>query len=109
MWIPNIFKTKYQLVKTEIISVIVKNNLTLSEEPGKIYFYLYESKSRKRMIEWKKTVDSNNNFDPLKEYTEKIYPWLKGVDFDDIPSYWEVVRAKKETKVRGLYKLILSK
>lgn len=109
MWIPKIFKTKYILVKTlEVDNVIREDAFGNTIEKGSLYFYLYESKKRDRKIEWKKTITINDNFDRIGCYTKKIYPWLNGMDFDDIPSYWEAVVVKKKSKVRGLYKLILA-
>ena len=86
--------------------------LTVGATTGDI-LTLYRDMAYQRLTDYQTSGDFlaqevNDDFDRINTYTRKIYPWLQGMDFDDILSYWEVVVAKKEAKVRGLYKLILA-
>ena len=89
---------------------VVVGKGTSYEETGTLTFYLYESPDGERKLESKHSVPrANNNFNGLEEYTGKIYPWLQGMNFKDIPSYWDVTWSNKEKYVKNLYKKILSK
>lgn len=100
-------KKDWQLVRTFYVDVVVGAN-TNDEEQGVLNFYLFETENNERKIEWKHSVKrANDNFDAVNIYTQKIYPWLKGMDYSDIPSYWEVVKDKKEKYVKILYRQLL--
>ena len=69
-------------------------------------FYLYETYNGKRKADHKVGYTEHavsDNFNNIIEYTHKIYPWLMGKDFDDIPGYWDVVKEKRPKDINRMY------
>lgn len=100
-------KKEWALVATMHIDVVVGHG-TPQEENGRLSFYLYEAPDESRKIESKHSVSrANDNYDGIGEYTEKIYPWLKGMHFSDIPSYWDVKRKDNDKYIKHMYTRLL--
>jgi len=100
-------KKDWVLVATMHIDVVVGKG-TLDEEEGRLSFYLYEAPDEERRIESKHSISrANNNYDGVYNYTEKIYPWLKGMHFADIPSYWDVRAKDNEKYINHMYTRLL--
>ena len=92
-------ESEYVLVKT-----ITINNITTPTHKGTLYLYLFEKEDGKRKVEHKITIPASNNLDGVPTYSETVYPWLKGKDFIDIPSYWDVVKERRPDEIKQMYK-----
>lgn len=103
-WLPFKKEEKFALVK-----IFILKNVRAKKEFGVLYFYLYEDRNRNRKYEHQCSIVSNNDFSNISNFQEKVYPWLQGVDFSDIPSYWGSTRETKKEQVKQLYKLLLKK
>src|SRR5690348_17570219 len=95
-------------LKKEKDNFLLVKNITIDKvhsgaQEGTLYFYLYESKSGKRKIEYKITIQASDNFAGIAYYSETIYPWLQGKDFKDIPSYWDVVKERRADDIKRMY------
>lgn len=100
-------KKDWVLVATVHIDVVVGKGHP-NEEEGKLSFYLYEAEDESRKIEVKHSVRrASNNYDGVYVYTEKVYPWLKGMHFSDIPSYWDVRTKDNGKYVKHMYVRLL--
>jgi hypothetical protein len=86
-----------------------KKDKSITEET--IYYYLYESNFSNRKMEIKETgycKEYNRGIEhPI--YLSSIYPWLKGRNYKDIPTYWDERKNENEEYIRELYKRILNK
>lgn len=93
---------KFLLVATFVSRGVHKGD---SKDVANLYFYLYENDAGDRKMEWKCRIKfkQNANMAGLTEYSEKIYPWIQGKDFDDIPSYWDVLNERREGAVKRIY------
>lgn len=100
---------EWVLVKYIDLNVISTNNIGFRVDT-KLCFYLYESRSGKRKYKFKHGLDHKSpNFNQLDEFTLKVYPWTKGINFPDIPSYFDKIRYNRKRQVNQLYKLLLKK
>ena len=96
-------KSEYVLVKTITIdNVTTKTGVHINT--GSLYLYLFEKEDGERKIEYKITIPASSNLDGIPTYSEKVYPWLKGKDFADIPSYWDVVKERRPDEIEQMYK-----
>jgi hypothetical protein len=101
--------TRKKSNNTEILVKVIEFDIVAyNNEKGKLYFYLYETEEGNRRCEHKCSINGlSSDFTNIPEYQVKIYPWLKGRDFTDIPSYCEVARESKERHIKLLYNKIL--
>lgn len=94
-------KNKYILVKT------IKIPIQRVRDPniiGDLYFYLYENRKGHRKEERMATNSFETDIKNIHDYYEKIYPWLEGQDFPDIPGYWDVVKEKRKDAIKKMYR-----
>ena len=88
-WIKNKFtKEKYKLVKT----ITRKVNVHTPKSSGTFYFHLFESNRGNRKVEL--GTDLQGVVGPLQglanqipEYHNIVYPWVNGINDNDIPTY----------------------
>jgi len=75
-----------------------------------IYYYLYESNLGRRRFEIKETGYCKDycKGSEMKYYLKYVYPWSRGENFNDIPSYWDKINGENTKHVDRLYKLILT-
>lgn len=90
-WLLNFFASR----KPVLVKVLTANVLGDMHKEGTLYYYLYENRYGKRSYEYKCTLDvrsqalyeySMRN----KQYTETIYPWLKGRNNPEIPKFSDI-------------------
>lgn len=107
MW-PFKKKQDWKLVKTISIDITVGRGDFKRE--GIQYFYLYEDPEGNRKMEQKCTIrDASDDLRGIAYYQEIIYPWLKGDDHPDIPSYWDKVQDNNKKYVQEMYCRLLRK
>ena len=108
------FKKKtIRWVLVETLEATIKWGGTDNEDT--IYYYLFESRTGKRKVESKNT-NRHGNFSysdssvPWQHpfYLKQLYPWLKGEDYSNIPSYWDKASEKNEDYVKELYSRLLA-
>ena len=109
-WLENRKKRKklkldWQLVKTIKTTV----NWTDSKQIDEIFYYLFENGLKERRIEIAETgwAKSEKYGKKHKYYLKTIYPWTKGTNYSDVPSYWDTRKDKNEKYVWELYKQLL--
>lgn len=98
-------KEDWKLVKTLEASF----NWTDLKVEEKIYYYLYESNFGNRSVEVKE-IGYCEMYKKGREhpyYRKVIYPWSKGADDSDIPSYWDIVKNKHAEHIQELYRRVL--
>jgi len=112
MWPFKKKEIKWKLVKT-VEATITWANKDNAEDT--IYYYLYENNKGVRKIDSKHTNRHGcfmfaNTPIPWEHpmYLSYIVPWIKGEDYDDIPTYWEKAEEENEYYIEELYKRILS-
>ena len=97
-------KEDWVLVRTYYIDVTVTHGVTGLQEEGKLNFYLYETCDGKRRVEHKHSVGgTSDNFNAVETYTQIIYPWLQGMNYADIPSFWDVREGQNKEYVQQMY------
>ncbi len=100
-------KEKWALVKTFTHAVSTKPKPGYTKEDGKLYYYLYESDSGNRKVEFvcnisgmpQESVDEGaKSFDV---YNETIYRWLKGRVDPSIPRYNQIPEEETAAMLSG--------
>ena len=95
---------RWRLVKT------LEGYYTYKEFPNTkddVVFYLYESNLGNRREERKSNCRYWQDTTTHPLYLKAVYPWIKGANCKDIPSYWDEAKEENEKYVKELYKRIL--
>lgn len=107
------FKKKPVVIKWKMVYTITfPVTWTLEDDEKKtenIYFYLYESPEGHRDVKWKQGYYCRRNdyAERTVLYNEKFFPWIKGMEFEDIPSYWDCRRQENFRAIKALYSRLL--
>lgn len=95
-------KKKWALVKSFSLEIYFIHE---PDKKGQMWFYLYEadngSRREERRVANLKASDSPDN---LPYYNEVVYPWLNGVNFKNIPSYWDTIKKQRPDDIKRMYK-----
>lgn len=90
-----------------LVKIVEVNGVRKNGDPNTLidfYFYLYENKDRERWYETKSMGNYGKEQFGIYEFSRKVYPWTRGQDFDDIPSYWDKLNELREDGVKLIYK-----
>ena len=105
-WFSKKSKEDWRLVATKEAVV----NWTDTKEKDSIFYYLYESNTGRRRVEIKELghCETHRKGKTHPFYCAGIYPWSRGAEVVDIPTYWDIVEEDNEKYVSELYKRILT-
>lgn len=112
----NWFKKKKEVEIYQIVKVIEEPNFAINGKTGRLYIYLSESNFGNRKMETRCETPDHLYMNVEiggPSYRTKIYPWIKGNNFSDIPTYKQIIYKNqshdKKFSIGEIYKLFFKK